>query len=487
MNVERTIGEIVQSLPNLGGIGQNDKRIDKDTEAKIARAIAGAICKLPFCRGEGGFFYYEDTRYVKVWNADSGCDEMPQVILGVLEALCIGDVYMFGSITGIIKMISNSHRIPVFMPSKSIISFRNCILNINDMSTAKHNPKWMTRIFFDFDYDPKATCHLWESFLVQVLPDDYEGRLILQEFLGFMFINKEQLSEEKSLFLYGTGSNGKSVVQDVIQSMLGNDNCSNYELSQLCTASDAGYNLADINGKILNFASDMGDKDFSGGRFKAIAARDPIQVRPIGQAPFMAKDMPLLISNINKMPVTTDATHGYWRRFLLLHFNVLFNEDDMDRLLKPKLRKEVSGIFNWILAGRERLLKNNGKFTRSPHMEMMIGTAKKESNSVLAFLEEKNYTGLEAGVGLVTRMEMFSREIMAEYSEYCRLWKNTPKSKTNFINDLKSAGFEYKAQMRKGGEVSSGFIFFKADAMYGTEVLLDAPAGSGIDGDGLPF
>jgi putative DNA primase/helicase len=467
MDVAKTIGEIANSLPNLGGLGQNDKRIDKYTEAKIAHAITDAISSLPFRRGEGSFFHYEDGRYVKVINEKLGNDEMSQIILGVMEELNIGDVYMFGSISMIKEMIANSYKIPDFRPSKSIISFQNCVLNTADMKTMPHNPECMTRIFFDFDYDPKATCHLWESFLTQVLPDDYEGRLILQEFLGFMFINKEQLSEEKSLFLYGTGSNGKSVVQDVIQSMLGNDNCSNYELSQLCTASDAGYNLADINGKLLNFASDMGDKDFSSGRFNTIIKREPIQVNRNGQH-FKAKDIPLLISSINKLPDTKKCDTNYWDNFLLIHFPIA--ESDQDRLLKLRLKGEISGIFNWILVGRDRLLKNNGKFTKSPHMEMMIGTAKKESNSVLAFLEEKNYTGLESGIGLVTRMEMFSREIMSEYSEYCRLWKNTPKSKTNFINDLKSAGFEYKAQMRKGGEVSSGFRFNKKDPNYGDTI-----------------
>ena len=83
------------------------------------------------------------------------------------------------------------------------------------------------------------------------------------------------------------------------------------KLAQLCSGqSDAGYYLADANGKLLNYASDMGKKDFSGGRFKAIAAREPIQVRPIGQSPFEARDMPLMISNINEIPETTDATEG---------------------------------------------------------------------------------------------------------------------------------------------------------------------------------
>ena len=88
-----------------------------------------------------------------------------------------------------------------FEPSRSIISFNNQILNIKDMSVHPHSEKWMTRIHLDFDYDPKARCPRWEQFLVDVMGDDYEGRKILQEFLGLMFVNNEELSN-RSITVY---------------------------------------------------------------------------------------------------------------------------------------------------------------------------------------------------------------------------------------------------------------------------------------------
>ena len=116
-----------------------------------------------------------------------------------------------------------------------------------------------------------------------------------------MFIDSDELSVATALYLYGTGSNGKSVVEGVIRGMLGDDYCSNYELSQLCNSQSSDYLLADVNGKLLNFAVDMGDKEFSGGRYKALAAREPIMARPIGREPIKVKELPLLISNINKI------------------------------------------------------------------------------------------------------------------------------------------------------------------------------------------
>ena len=112
----------------------------------------------------------------------------------------------------------------------------------------------------------------------------------------------------------------------------------------------------------------MGKKEFSSGRYKAISAREPVVVRPIGRSPYEAQDMPLLISNINEIPETTDSTEGYWRRFLIVHFPVTFSPDEQNRSLKFELASEYSGIFNWIIQGRDRLIQNKGHFSESKVM-----------------------------------------------------------------------------------------------------------------------
>jgi P4 family phage/plasmid primase-like protien len=464
MDLNKSIGEIARSLPNLGGLGATHPKIVKETEAEIAYDISEAFNKSNFRRDDSGFFYFDGKKYEKVHDKD-----IRKIILGVMRYLNIGKVYLFGSVPGIHSMIENDSRFERFEPSRSIISFRNKILNLSDMSVHAHDPKWMTRIYFDIDYDAKARHREWDEFLVRVIPD-YGSRMILQEFLGLMFVNTAELSVEASMFLYGTGANGKSVVYSVIKGILG-DYCSNFELSQLCsTNSDSGYYLALADGKLLNFATDMGKKEFSGGRYKAIAGREPVAVRPIGQAPFEAKDMPLLISNINEIPETTDPTNGYWRRFLIVKFPVTFSADEQDRTLKYKLTSEYSGIFNWIIAGRDRIIKNKGQFTQSREMEEFVREIKEESNSVLSFLRENNYVGVEPRGMKFERMRMFTRDLMDAYTSYCQTYGNKRKSKKNFMNDLRSAGFTYLANFNIGGSFSCGFEFFKIDPIYGNEV-----------------
>ena len=69
-----------------------------------------------------------------------------------------------------------------------------------------------------FEYDESANCPIFQTFLDRVLPEK-ELQHILAEFFGYIFT--KGLKMEKALLLYGSGANGKSVVFDVINALLG--------------------------------------------------------------------------------------------------------------------------------------------------------------------------------------------------------------------------------------------------------------------------
>ncbi len=69
-----------------------------------------------------------------------------------------------------------------------------------------------------FEYDESANCPIFQTFLYRVLPEK-ELQHILAEFFGYIFT--KGLKMEKALLLYGSGANGKSVVFDVINALLG--------------------------------------------------------------------------------------------------------------------------------------------------------------------------------------------------------------------------------------------------------------------------
>lgn len=71
-----------------------------------------------------------------------------------------------------------------------------------------------------FGYDKTATYPKWQAFLNEVLPGISRQNL-LAEYIGYVFARHLKL--EKTLILYGTGANGKSVIFEVINALLGKE------------------------------------------------------------------------------------------------------------------------------------------------------------------------------------------------------------------------------------------------------------------------
>ncbi len=62
---------------------------------------------------------------------------------------------------------------------------------------------------------------------------EQELQNILAEYLGYVFIRTSTLKLEKTLLLYGSGANGKSVFYEIVRSLLGEQNTSEYSLQSL--------------------------------------------------------------------------------------------------------------------------------------------------------------------------------------------------------------------------------------------------------------
>lgn len=280
-----------------------------------------------------------------------------------------------------------------------------------------------------FEYNPESKAPLFLKYLDEVLPDK-NLQNILAEYLGYVFIRNgaNYLKLEKALFLYGGGANGKSVFFDIVKAILGNENTSEYTLQSL--TDDKGYQRAKINDKLVNYCSDISTK-LEAGMFKQMVSGEPIEARlPYGQ-PFIMNQYAKLIFNTNDLPKDVEHTNAYFRRFLIIPFDVTIPEDKQDRELSKKIiSSELSGVFNWILEGLNRVLQNK-KLTQSSKVKNIVDQYRKESDSVQMFIEESNYKTDAVIYKLI-------KDIYPEYRAYCIEDGSSPVKKSNFIKRLKT-------------------------------------------------
>ncbi len=248
--------------------------------------------------------------------------------------------------------------------------------------TAKHNLQDASVNMLDFDFNPQAKSHKWQSFLNDILPTKKEQDALM-EFIGYCFLPSHGF--QKFLFMLGGGANGKSVVLNVIRKFFGKST-SNLDLQQL-----AGHELVGIEGKYINIGSEIKANLTDNGQLenlKKMVAGEPVQIDPKNATPYdvQGQEIPKMIFSGNNK-ISGNIDNGIFRRNLMINFNQTIEEEFQIKELEKRFDDEMSGIFNLALVGLKRLIRQ-GKFSMSEEMISSLKEYKEEVNPVLAYSNE---------------------------------------------------------------------------------------------------
>ena len=292
----------------------------------------------------------------------------------------------------------------------------------------EHRAEDFLKHLLRFKFDPNAIAPLFMKYLNQVLPE-IELQMILAEYIGYVFTFHLKL--EKMLILYGSGANGKSVFFEIIFALLGRDFVSCYKLSTITAVKS--YERADLQNRLLNYASELNGK-LEADTLKQLASGEPIEARCIYKAPFQMTHYAKLMFNANELPKEVENTHAFFRRFLIIPFQQTIPEDKQDKELAQKIiANELPGVFNWVLEGLNRLLKQR-KFTDSDIVRQQVEEYKRESDSVAMFLDEMQYVPS-------IQSTVFVSELYTEYKNFCLSDGYRALGKKNFTKRLRALNF----------------------------------------------
>jgi putative DNA primase/helicase len=296
--------------------------------------------------------------------------------------------------------------------ASDLIVVRNGILDVGallrqtgESALSGHTPSFVSTVLLPFAYNPGASCDRWEAFLVQVLPTQ-ESRMLLQEMFGYCLTF--DLSQQKFFLLLGEGANGKGVVLRVLRALLGPDNVSSVSLSQL----NGRFDLAQTLGKLVNIASEVDNvRQVDEAVLKQFTGEDVMQFERKYRDGFSAMPTAKLIIAANTRPPLRDRSEGLWRRVTLMPFPVCIPEERQNKNLTGELMSELSGIFNWSVAGLCRL-REQGRFTEPSESQQALQEYRLQSNSARMFLNQ--FCTEEPGESVPTR------RLHALYTAFCR-------------------------------------------------------------------
>jgi putative DNA primase/helicase len=297
------------------------------------------------------------------------------------------------------------------------------------------SPKHYTQSKTNIYYDLKATCPNFMAFLNDTFKGDDADRdakiRLLQEYFGLSLTNNT--SFQQMLILYGKGSNGKSIILQLVALLVGDGNVSHIALKEFGNR----FALAKLNGKLVNIDSDIcHDAMRSEGRFKAVVSSDEITVENKFEAPFKFKPVVKLWVAANILPKVSNNSYGYYRRIIILTFNNVVDTKNQNRGLIDELKGELSGIFNWALDGLERLLNNNA-FTIPASSVDALNAYECDNNYVKQFFNEK----FEQNSSADTRDSRIKKEVLYQSFVQFLSDNNFPKiDSARFGKELKALG-----------------------------------------------
>lgn len=263
-----------------------------------------------------------------------------------------------------------------------------------------HSKKFGFLSRLDYEYNPAAKAPLFTRFLEDVTCNRPELAKVLMEFAGYAFSNDE-CTHEKALILLGEGSNGKSTFLETLIKLAGEENISALSMKDLGDPTSRNQ----LQGKLFNLAEETPTRSFiDSSDFKNIVTGGRTMVRVLYKGVFPMKTRAKLMMAANELPRSTDYSHGFFRRLLLVPFEACFSAKDgtRDRNMKKKLVDELPGILNMILEGYYRL-EAQEDFTRSEIVDQAVEDYRDSIDPVRSFIKSRleiqdNYVNDKEGV-----------------------------------------------------------------------------------------
>lgn len=273
----------------------------------------------------------------------------------------------------------------------------------------------------------KPQMPVFTKFLEETLPDP-DMRDLIQEWFGYCLLPSTEM--QKAMFWEGGGSNGKSVLIEILRQFVGTYNCSAVPLGQLSKR----FQALPTVGKLVNLCTDTSERDtFDEGMLKAFIGGDIQYADVKNQKGIEYTPTARLVVAYNERPRFFDKSRGMWRRMIVVDFPNRVAEKDKIRAFTNgrasdwPFRAELPSIFRWALVGLLRLLKR-GDFEPPESCEMAVSVYRAESNPVVQFVDEM--CACEAGYRLPRKT------LYTAYRKYCEDYGFLPLGVILFKKEL---------------------------------------------------
>lgn len=321
-----------------------------------------------------------------------------------------------------------------------------------DLTTGEvldHDREHMLTQMSPIEYDPHATCPVWEEFLETSLGRDGAMINYLQRVVGFSITGSTQ--EHVLLFFYGGGNNGKSTFFTTLLSALGDDYGCAAPPDLLFMPRGVGAphptEIASLYGKRVASCAELGDgQKLDEAKVKRITGGDPIRCRRMHEDWWTFTPTHTIFMSGNHKPNVSGVDNGIWRRVKLIPWTVMIADADIDKALPSKLLAELPGILAWAVRGCLEWQRIG--FSEPELVKAATAEYRRESDLVGQFLEANTVCDSEGRLALRTLRE--------RYESWCKDNGYETLGGRRFNERLRERG-AVKCSVRQGAGVVDGW------------------------------
>ena len=374
--------------------------------------------------------YVWDERTWRTIDANVIKQEILRILPADVNATTVSSIYE------LVKIQTYREGVVFNAPDKNSIPVENGVLRFKgrEWTLEPHRREDFRTIVLPVVYDPTATAPTFEQFLDQIFAgtSDAEFRKVaLCEAIGLAMLSSCDF--EVFFLFYGSGANGKTIVLKVATRVLGAENVTAVQPSDLSNRFQRGH----LEGKLANIVPELAEgAEINDADLKALVSGELTTAERKFEHPFEFRPIATHFFAANHLPHTRDFSPALFRRAIILNFPNTFEGEKRDVRLFEKLEAELSGILNIALKAAAGVIERGAVTVPSSSVEAALQW-RLEADQVAQFLEE----ACERKAGA----EMTSAEVFEQYRAWAReagILKTL--NRKNFSNRLERLGFPLK-------------------------------------------
>ena len=335
---------------------------DKPTDFELARHF---ICQQHVRTRNGSVHLYNGKYYQKLSE-----EQLKSQILSILrsELEVKGNSKQLDTVAAAIKAEPTIQISDENLPSRGLC-LKNCVIEIDSMRCADHNPQYFFTIQLQVDYQGPQPTPVMDRFLYQIAGGDPVLIKRIWQVIGYCLVPQDNRAK-RFFLLQGLGNTGKSVLASLLASFYEDCDVGSVDAFKIGDR----FSLSALANKALNISMDLPSSalnDQAVGVIKQITGNDLVQVEEKYKTPYAARIGCKLIFGTNHQLRTNTFDAAFLRRAALITFKHVVQKHQMDYYLIDKLKLEKAGIFFTAMEAYRELVANNYTFAGDDVYDMV--------------------------------------------------------------------------------------------------------------------